>query len=36
MEQEVSDDLSIYMLNILPKARSLPTLLAVNLLKVDL
>ena len=34
-EQEVCDDLSVFMLNIFPKVSSLPTLLAINLVKVE-
>ena len=36
IQQEVRDDLSVYVLNILPKVSSLPSLLAANLVKVEM
>ena len=35
-QQEVGEDLSVYVLNILPKASSLPSLLAINLMKIEI
>ena len=35
-EQEVGDNLSVCVLNILPKVSSLPNLLAINLVKVEI
>ena len=35
IEQEVVDDLSVCVMNILPKVRSLPSLLAINLMKME-
>ena len=34
-KQEVGDDLSVCVLNILPKVSSLPSLLSINLVKVE-
>ena len=36
LKQEVGDDLSIGVLNILPKVNSLPSLLSINLVKVEI
>ena len=36
IEQEVVDDLSVCVMNILPKVSSLPSLLAVNLVKMEM
>ena len=36
LKREVDDDLSVCMLNILPKVRSLPNLLAIDLVKVEI
>ena len=36
IQQEVGEDLSICMLNILPKVISLPSWLAINLVKVEI
>ena len=34
--QELGDDISVCVLNILPKVSSLPSLLAINLVKVEM
>ena len=34
--EEVGDDLSVCVLNVLPKVSSLPSLLAINLVKVEI
>ena len=36
IKQEVGDDLSVCMMNILPKFSSLPSLLAINLRKMEI
>ena len=36
IKQEVGDDLSVCMMNILPKFSSLPNLLAINLRKMEI
>ena len=35
-EQELGDDLSVCIMNILPKVSSLPSLLAINLTKMEI
>ena len=35
-EQEVGDGLSVCVMNILPKVNSLPSLLAINLMKMEI
>ena len=36
VKQEVGDDLSVSVLDILPKVSSLPSLLAINLMKMEI
>ena len=36
MKQEFDDDLSVYLMNILPKVSSLPNLLAINFMKMEI
>ena len=35
-QQEVGDDLSVYGLNIPPKVSNLPSLVAINLMKIEI
>ena len=36
LKQEVGDDLHVCMMNILPKVSNLPSLLAINLMKMEI
>ena len=36
MKQDVGDDLSIYVVNFLPETRTIPSLVAIGLMKVEM